>query len=81
LAQGSSYRDIDRTVQISRDIRAAKIGSRNVQVGTVDGRVTLRGWVNTAADKTRILALAVAASRLELVDDQISVGRPVVSSK
>jgi sporulation protein YlmC with PRC-barrel domain len=81
LAQGSSYRDIDRTVQISRDIRAAKIGSRNVQVGTVDGRVTLRGWVNTAADKTRILALAVAASRLELVDDQISVGRPIVSSK
>ena len=81
LEQGSSYFDIDRTVRISRDIRAAKIGSRNVQVGTVDGRVTLRGWVNTEADKIRILALAVAASRFELVDDQISVGRPIVSSK
>ena len=81
LEQGSSYFDIDRTVRISRDIRAAKIGSRNVQVGTVDGRVTLRGWVNTEADKIRILALAVAASRLEIVDDQITVGRPTISSK
>lgn len=77
LEQGSSYFDIDRTVRISRDIRAAKIGSRNVEVGTVDGRVTVRGWVNTEADKARILALAVAASRLEVVDDQISVGLPV----
>ena len=81
LEQGSSYRDIDRTVQISKDIRAAKIGSRNVQVGTVDGRVTLRGWVSSAADKARIVALAIAASRVELVDDQITVGRPIVSSK
>lgn len=81
LEQGSSYFDIDRTVRISRDIRAAKIGSRNVQVGTVDGRVTLRGWVNTEADKALIVALAVAASRLEIVDDQITVGRPTISSK
>lgn len=76
LEQGNSYRDVDRTVQISREIRAAKINGRNVQVGTINGRVTLRGWVHTDEDKRRIGEIAVAASRLELVDSQIRVGRP-----
>ena len=73
LAQGSSYRDIALTVRISKDIRAAKLTSRTIEVGTVDGRVTLRGSVRTEADKGRIFDLAVAASRLELVDNQIVV--------
>jgi len=76
LEQGSSYRDIDRTVQINRDIRGAKIKSRHVNVGTKDGRVTLRGWVESEGDKSRINAIAIAASRLELVDNQLTVGKP-----
>ena len=77
LEQGNSYRDIDRTILINRGVRAAKINARNVEVGTNDGRVTLRGWVMTEADKTLIGSIAINASRLELVDNQINVGRPV----
>ncbi len=77
LEQGTSYRDVDRTVLINQEVRVAKINGRNVQVGTINGRVTLRGWVHTDDDKRRIGEIAIAASRLELVDNQISVGKPV----
>ena len=73
LDQGSSYLDVDRTVRINRDVRVAKINARNVEVGTINGRVTLRGWVHTEDDKIRINAIAVAAAREEIVDNQITV--------
>jgi hypothetical protein len=76
LEQGSNYKDIDRTVQINHDIRAARINSRHVEIGTNNGRVTLRGWTYSAADRERIGAIAIAAAQLELVDNQITVGRP-----
>ncbi len=79
LEQGDSYRDIDRTLLIQQNIRLAKIYQRNIQVGTMDGRVTLRGWVRSNDDRQRIGQLAIEASRLELVDNQITVGRPVAS--
>lgn len=79
LVQGHSYRDVDRTVFINKAIRAAKINGRNVYVGTLDGRVTLRGWVHTEEDKRRIGEIAIAASRLELVDNQITVGKPTAA--
>jgi len=77
LEQGDSYLDIDRTLLIQQNIRLAKIYARNVQVGTMDGRVTLRGWVRSVADQQRIGEIAIAASRLEVVDNQLTVGRPV----
>jgi len=80
LEQGSSYRDVDRTIQINRDIRAQKVNGRNVQVGTIEGRVTLRGWVYTADDKRRIGEIAIAAASAEVVDNQITVGKPVTSN-
>jgi sporulation protein YlmC with PRC-barrel domain len=76
LQQGTSYRDVDKTHQIYDRIRAAGIASEDVEVGTFDSRITLRGWVDTAEDKGRIYEIAVAASRVELVDNQILVGRP-----
>jgi len=80
LEQGRSYRDIDRTVLINKGIRAAKINHRNVQVGTNNGRTTLRGWVDTEDDKRRIGEIAIAASHLEVVDNQITVGRPATTN-
>ncbi len=79
LEQGSSYFDIDRTVAIDRAIRTAKINNRHVEIGTINGRVTLRGWTYNAEDKARIMGIAVAASRVEVVDDQMTVGRPLAS--
>jgi sporulation protein YlmC with PRC-barrel domain len=80
LVQGRSSRDVDRTVRINKDIRAANLYVRHVQVGTIDGRVTLRGWVNTDLDKSRIGEIAIADSRLELVDNQITVGKPITAN-
>jgi sporulation protein YlmC with PRC-barrel domain len=77
LVQGSSNRDMDRTKHIVANIRAANIDDRHVEVGTNNGRVTLRGWVATDADKTRIGEIAITESRLELVDNQIVVGEPL----
>lgn len=76
LVQGKSNHDIDRTVLINKNIRLAKIDRRNVQVGTFNGRVTLRGWVNSETTKKQINDIAVAASRVEVVDNQITVGKP-----
>jgi sporulation protein YlmC with PRC-barrel domain len=81
LEQGSRYRDVDRTVRINRDIRTAKINGRNVEVGTINDRVTLRGWVHSEDDKRRIGEIAIAAATLpENVDNQITVGKPVTSN-
>lgn len=78
LEQGSRYRDVDRTLRINRDIREAKINARHVEVGTINDRTTVRGWVNTAEDKRRIGEIAIAAATLaENVDNQITVGKPV----
>jgi sporulation protein YlmC with PRC-barrel domain len=76
LEQGVSYRDVDRTHRIYDEIRAAKINDENVRVGTINGRTTLRGWVDTQEEKVRIFEIAVAASRVEVVDNQIVVRPP-----
>ena len=44
-----------------------------MEVGTFNGRVTLRGSVRSEADRIDIAAIAVGYTRLELVDNQISV--------
>lgn len=78
LDQGSRYRDVDCTARIYRDIRKAKVNGRNVEIGTINERVTLRGWVNTDDDKRRIGEIAMAATTLAAnVDNQITVGKPV----
>lgn len=79
LEQGSSYRDIDMTVRINRGIRAGKINGRHVEVGTINDRVTLRGWVDSAEDRRLIGDIARATTVPEMVDNQITVGRPVAS--
>lgn len=77
LVQGSSARDVGRTARIRQNLRTADLGARNIEVGTVNGRVTLRGWVDTSEEQRRIGEVAVAASRLELVDNQIRIGKPL----
>jgi sporulation protein YlmC with PRC-barrel domain len=78
LEQGTSYWDVDRTARINRKILGAKVDVKNVQIATINGRVTLRGWVKVESDKQLIGGIAIAASRLEVVDNQITVGKPVV---
>lgn len=79
LEQGSSYRDIDMTVRIHRGIRAGKINGRHVEIGTIDDRVTLRGWVYSTDDRRLIENIARATTVPEMVDNQLTVGRPIAS--
>lgn len=79
LEQGSSYRDIDMTVRVYQGIRAGKINGRHVEVGTIADRITLRGWVYTADDRRLIGDIARATTIPVMVDNQITVGRPVAN--
>ena len=47
--------------------------AKNVKIITAKGRVTLRGPVNTAEEKTKIAELAKAAAGTTPVDDQLEV--------
>lgn len=76
LEQGTSEFDMELTATIKKAIREAKINARRVQIGTLDGRVTLRGSTATDADRTRIAMIAVLASRLEVVDNQMISRQP-----
>jgi hyperosmotically inducible protein len=67
-------------LKVTQDIRKAvmKDGSlttsaKNVKIITAAGRVTLRGPVSTAEEKTKIEALAKAAAGQMPVDNQLEV--------
>jgi len=76
LDQGNSKADIGMTAQIRKEIIAGKnlsINARNVKIITIDGRVTLRGPVNTAEEKRLIGEIADRIARSENVDNQLEV--------
>jgi sporulation protein YlmC with PRC-barrel domain len=76
LDQGNSKADVDTTAQIRKEIIAGKDNSanaRNVKIITKDGRVTLRGPVNTAEEKRLIGEIADRIARSENVDNQLEV--------
>jgi len=76
LEQGSSPADRYITAQIHAEINADKDMSenaRNVQVATFDGRVILRGPVNTAGEKRLIGEIANRIAHDGNVDNQLEV--------
>ena len=76
LAQGNSKADRDTTAQIRKKIVAGKnmsVNARNVKIITVEGRVTLRGPVNTVEEKHLIGEMAAGIARSENVDNQLEV--------
>jgi hypothetical protein len=82
LAQGNSKADRNTTAQIHAEINADKdmsVNARNVQVATVDGRVTLRGPVNTAEEKRIIGEIANRIAHDGNVDNQLEV--PITTSR
>jgi len=79
--QGSSKDDMATTAQIRREIMAGKflsVNAQNVKIITLNGRVTLRGPVNSAAEKGFIDELANRLVGSRNVDSQITV--PVTTS-
>lgn len=76
LNQGNSQADVNTTAQIRKEIIAGKnmsMNARNVKIITRDGRVTLRGPVNTAEEKRLIGEIAARNASAENVDNQLEV--------
>ena len=76
LNQGNSKADVSTTAQIRKEILAGEnmsINAKNVKIITIDGRVTLRGPVNTAEEKRLIGEIADRIARSENVDNQLEV--------
>lgn len=83
LAQGTSFDDVDMTHRIYTAMRLdgqLSQNAQNVEVGTLNGRVTLRGHVNTDAGKQAIGQIADSAARPENVSNLLEV-RPVSVTK
>ena len=76
LDQGNSQADVNTTAQIRKEIIAGKnmsVNARNVKIITTNGRVTLRGPVNTAEEKRLIGEIADRIAHSENVDNQLEV--------
>jgi osmotically-inducible protein OsmY len=79
MEQGNNKADLATTAQIRKDIMAEKnlsVNAQNVKIITNAGKVTLRGLVNTAAEKRLIGEIAEKTARPENVDNQLEVTAP-----
>jgi osmotically-inducible protein OsmY len=76
IDQGNSQADIDTTQTIRKAVMGDEdlsTNAKNVKIITNKGVITLRGPVNTAAEKKSIEAKALAAAGSNHVDDQIDI--------
>lgn len=81
--QGSSKADTSITTQIRRDVTALNnlsADAQNVKIITLKGRVTLRGPVNTADEKSHIGSIASRIARSKNVDNQLEVKSATASN-
>jgi len=79
MNQGNSKADIATTAQIRREVMALddlSLTAKNVKIITNEGKVTLRGPVNTAAEKQSICDIADRIAKAEHVDNQLEVKLP-----
>ena len=83
LRQGTSFEDVDTTYRIYAAMRldtTLSENAQNVEVGTRNGRVTLRGHVDREQGKAKIDAIAASVARPENVSNLLEV-RPIAAAK
>jgi predicted outer membrane protein len=76
IDQGNSDSDVGTTARIRKEIIAKdnmSVNAQNVKIITNSGKVTLRGPVNTAAEKRLIGEIAERIARAENVDNQLEI--------
>ncbi len=76
LDQSNSAADVDTTSRIRKEILALSgisVSARNVKVITANGRVTLRGPVNSEEEKRQIGEVARKVATTDNVDNQLEV--------
>ena len=76
MDQGQSQSDLDITQKIRKAVMAndtLSFTAKNVKIITLDGKVTLRGPVNTPEERASIEALALKIAGVKSVDSQLEV--------
>jgi sporulation protein YlmC with PRC-barrel domain len=76
LDQSNTPADLDLTRQVRQQIMALKglsVDAQNVKIITVNGRVTLRGPVNSEDEKRQIAEIVARVNPSATVDNQIEV--------
>lgn len=75
LDQNENKKDIGITADIRKQVVDSKlsVNARNVKIVTQDGKVTLRGPVATAEEKSTIEAIARKVAGDDNVDNQLDV--------
>jgi len=76
IDQNENQSDIDLTAKIRQQVLKAdgmSVNARNCKIITADGRVTLRGPVNSAAEHDTIVKIAREMAGESNVDDQLEV--------
>ena len=75
LDQNENRADIKITADIRKQVVAEKMSTdaHNVKIITQDGKVTLRGPVNTEQEKQTIEDIALAVAGTDKVDNQLEV--------
>jgi osmotically-inducible protein OsmY len=79
IDQNENQADIDRTAEIRKrivDTPDMSIDGQNVKVITANGKVTLRGPVNSEAERDTIAKIATAVAGEGNVDNQLEVKPP-----
>lgn len=80
IQQGSSEAEVEMTRNIRKEIldqKGLSVNARNVKVITANGRVTLRGPVNSDEEKRLIADIAERLAQRQNVDNQLEVKRQV----
>jgi len=83
LDQGKSPADRTTTAEIRKQIMSQKdlsVNAKNIKIITIDGKVTLRGPVNTAEEKRRIEEIASQVATAANVDNQLEVKMTTTST-
>lgn len=76
LSQGSGDADIQETVRVRRAIiadRTMSIDAQNIKIITVNGKLTLRGTVDSVDEQQRIDQLTRDTIGSQPLDDQLNV--------
>jgi len=76
IDQNENQRDINITAEIRKAVLQVKdmsINARNVKIITADGKVTLRGPVNSEDEKKTIADIALNVAGKDNVTDEIEV--------
>ncbi len=74
--QSNSPEDVKLTAAVRRAVvgdKSLSMTAKNVKIITASGMVTLRGPVNTAAEKAQIAKLAKSAAGNAKIDNQLEV--------